>query len=62
MRKQSLSDIVSRAGQIFGIAIMATWCFFIVYKGVSDALGIAQNNPGDFYRSFARYLLSNIGG
>ena len=62
MGKQSLLNIVSRTGQPVAIAIMVIWCCVIVYKGVSDVLWVAQNNPGDFWRSYVRYLISNIGG
>jgi len=48
MRRQTLSGIVSRAGQIVAIVILATWSIVTIITAVSDASGIAENNSGDF--------------
>ncbi len=60
MRRQSLSGIVSRAGQIVAIVILATWSIATIITAVSDASGIAENNPSDFWRSYFIHIINNL--
>ena len=60
MRRQGLLSIFSRAGQIVAIVILATWSIVTIIMAVSDASGIAENNPGDFWRSYFIHIMNNL--
>ena len=54
-------QIFTMAGQMFAIVCICTLCYVIITKAVGDISGIIQNNPGDFWPNFIRYILANLG-
>ena len=61
LKKEARADqLFSRAGQLFGITLICLMYYAIASKGYHDISYIIQNSPGDFWRSFASYILTNL--
>lgn len=56
---------ITKAGrllQILAILAMLVIWLMIVSKGFSDISSLMQNEPDDFWRALAKYLLKNLAG
>lgn len=51
-----------RVQQVLGILVMLVIVLVIAMKGFTDVSLIARESPDDFWRSLARYFLSNMAG
>ncbi len=49
-----------RIQQVLGIVFLCLIFFMILDKGFNDISALIQNNPGDFWRAFVKYILSNL--
>ena len=52
---------MGRAGQIFAITCICAFYYGLITKAVNDISAIIQNNPGNFWPRFVRYILANLG-
>ena len=50
----------SKTQQILGILFLSLIYSMIIYKWAIDILALTQNNPGDFWVAFVKYLLRNL--
>lgn len=50
----------SKVQQILGIIFLSLIYGMIIYKWVIDISSLVQNNPGDFWVAFVKYLLRNL--
>jgi len=62
IKKLNSSDIFSRVGQIFGIAIICALYYAIVRELISSVLSTLREYPGDFWHNYIWLLIRNIGG
>ena len=51
-----------RIQQVVGIVFLCLMYFMIIDKGFNDISALIQNNPGDFWRAFGKYIISNLAG
>jgi hypothetical protein len=51
-----------RIQQALAIVVMITIWLMITTKGFSDISILLQNEPDDFWRALAKYLLKNLAG
>ncbi len=63
-RKMNLRKLLIRYNidRIFAMGILSIMLYGVVSKGIHDISGISQDNPGDFWRSLLRYIISNLAG
>ena len=50
----------SKIQQILGIIFLSLIYSMIIYKWATDISSLVQNNPGDFWVTFVKYLLRNM--
>jgi hypothetical protein len=52
----------AEASQLLALVLLIIILVAIADKWRHDILWLIQNNPGDFWGSFGRYILGNISG
>ena len=62
LKKLNTLEIVSRAGQLFGIAVLCVMFYAIIQQHISIIISILRDYPGEFWRNYIWVLIENIGG